>query len=112
MVTRLKQPLRLAGSLSVLDPEQPLTLSDTLQNSLAMPIADMSAAAQTPAARCKLVHRVSRPSKNGGVIVGQNIERIEIPFPDPGVIKTATFAQTVSIVTAWYENVMGEAILF
>ncbi len=105
----LKQPLSLADNLSAFDPEIPLTLSDSLGNSLALPLADMSAVSNLRTGRGKLVHGVSRRLKDNTVLDISNVETINIEFDSSGETDFVTFSQEVWPVFAWLTAVAGTA---
>lgn len=97
-VVKLKQPLRLADNLSAFDPESPLSVSDTMQVRLSIPIADTSPANDRNVSRGKLVTGIPGRQHIPLFDSSTNVEHLSFVFEDNGWRIWATFAQEVSAV--------------
>ncbi len=106
---KLKQPLGLADNLSAFDSEKPLTLSDTVRNQLAIPIADSSVVSLSNYAQGRYVTGIPKRDLTGKIIIPSNFETITQNFTTSGERFAFNFSQEVQGVFFWGTSTGGDA---
>ncbi len=107
MAIVIKQPLTLADNLSAFDPETPLIVSDSLRESIEIPVADMSAVSTSKASRAKIVTGFSNRDFAGKIELPKNIETIQLDFDTTGQRALKLFSQEVKYVFVWLSGTGG-----